>query len=70
MPEEYDQPGSLLIAARTFITEDKRDLLTLHKATGLPFYWLRDFQRGRTKNPSVNRVQRLIEFYQQRPIVI
>jgi hypothetical protein len=36
-------------------------LMDVHKESGLPFFWLLDFKRGRTDGASVNRVQFLYE---------
>jgi len=54
-------PGSLLIETRRLLKEDERTLLDIHKATGLPFDWLRKLSSGDTADPSVNRIQHLYE---------
>ena len=46
-----------------------QDLLTIYNATGLSFYWLRKFQAGEIKDPSVNRVQRLYEYLSGKRLV-
>jgi hypothetical protein len=67
--EHLDAPGTLLSLTRAMLQEDQRDLLTIHKESGLPFYWLKDMKAGRIKSPSVNRVQRLYEFYSSKPLL-
>ncbi len=66
----YDEPGSLMIRTLELIKNDQRDLLSLHKDTGLPLYWLRDFKQGKTINPSVNRVQRLYEILTSKQLTV
>lgn len=65
-----DKPGTLVKAARDLLRKDTRDLLTIHKASGLPLYWLKDFKSGKTAAPSVNRVQTLFEYYMRKPLPI
>ena len=59
MVQAFDAPGVLMTKTLTLLKEDKRNLLQIHKDTGLPLYWLRDFVQGRFRNPSVNRVEYL-----------
>jgi hypothetical protein len=55
----YDSPGTLQQKAQKLL--EGRDLLEVFKETGLPFYWLRTFAGGGITNPSVNRIQHLVE---------
>lgn len=57
-----EPPGTLYQRTRALLHEDKRDLLTLHKESGLPFYWLRKISTGEINDPGVNRIQKLYEF--------
>lgn len=66
---ELDVPGSLMVRTLTYAKADKRDLLQIHKDTGLPLYWLREFKAGRIKNPSVNRIQKFYEHYTGKPLL-
>lgn len=56
-----DEPGSLLIKTRELLKKDKRSALDIHKESGVPFWWLNDFLRGRDGS-DVNRIQFLYEF--------
>lgn len=55
------EQGSLATRALALLKKDKRPLLDIHKATGLPFHWLRKFKAGEIQDPSVNKVQKLYE---------
>lgn len=48
-------------ATLQLLKADSRSLPEIFRDTGIPFYWLRTFQAGSMKNPSVNRVQHLYE---------
>ena len=48
-------------AAFKLAKADKRTDFQLAVAVGLPFYWVRNFRRGTTPDPGVNRVQKLYE---------
>ena len=61
MDNAFDVPGTLMVKCHELLKRDDRDLLTIHKETGIPFYWLREFVAYRIKNPSVNRIQFLVE---------
>jgi len=65
--EPYDQPG--LLMRRTVELLRERNLLKVYEDTKIPFYWLRKFSSGETKNPSVNRVQYLYEFLSGKSIL-
>jgi hypothetical protein len=67
--EQHNIPGSLMVKTLTLSQADKRDLLSIHKDTNLPLYWLREFRAGRIKNPSVNRIQSLYEHYTGKPLL-
>jgi len=57
-----DKPSSLIIKTKELLTNDARSLLEIHRASGIPFYWLQKFSSKHFDNPSVNRVQYLYEF--------
>lgn len=57
-----DPPGTLLRRTRHLLKQDKRSLFTIASESDLPFYWLRKFATGETKDPGVNRVQSLYEY--------
>ena len=57
-----DAPQSLFSKTRELLDKDSRTPLELHQVTGIPFYWLTSFQKGKIKNPAVNRVQYLYEY--------
>jgi hypothetical protein len=58
----YDEPCALLIKTRKMVQAlNNNALMDVHKESGLPFFWLLDFKRGRTDGASVNRVQFLYE---------
>ena len=44
------------------LQKTEQSLLTVHKESGVPFYWLRKFNLGLMKDPSVNKVQALYEY--------
>lgn len=56
-----DNPGTLLVATLHLLKKDTRTVLEVYRDTGIPYYWLKKFAEGGTKNPSVNRVQALYE---------
>ena len=56
---KYDSPRSLMV--ETICLLQGRDLLKIHRETGIPFYWLKKLSMGRIANPSVNRIQYLYE---------
>lgn len=57
--KDFDKPGTLMQRTRALLKQ--ADVVEVHIATRLPFYWLRNFQAGANNNPSVNRVQCLYE---------
>jgi hypothetical protein len=63
----FDQPGSMLTSVIKKL--QGRDLLLIYKATGLPFYWLRRLASGGYQNPSVNRIEFLLEYFKQEEAV-
>lgn len=64
------QPATLLTRTRALLSNDERGLLTIHKESGLPFYWLKKFSAGEIKDPSVNKVQRLYEFLSRHKLAV
>ncbi len=59
---DCDSPQSLFTKTRSLLLADGRTPLELHQATGIPFYWLSSFSKGKIMNPAVNRVQYLYEY--------
>lgn len=59
---EDDKKGTLLAKTLVLLKASSEDPMKIHKATDLPFYWLKDMKAGKTKNPSVNRIQHLYEY--------
>lgn len=57
-----EKAGTLLAATLSLLRSDKRSLIEIHKATELPYHWLRQMREGRTPDPGVNRVQALYEY--------
>jgi hypothetical protein len=68
MTTDSTPPGTLYERTRELLKTDPRGILDIHKASNVPFYWLRKFQGGEIKDPGVNRVQRLYEFLTDRPL--
>jgi hypothetical protein len=62
-----DQPGRLLPLALSLAKAET--LETLHDKTGLPLSWLSKFRRAEIKNPSVNRVEKIIVALRGRELV-
>lgn len=54
--------GTLIQRTRWLLRADPRGVLEVHKASGLPFYWLRKIYAGEINDPGVNRIQKLYEF--------
>jgi len=65
----HDRAGTLLQETLRMLREQKTSVLEVHKATGIPFYWLVKFKAGAYKNPSVNRTQYLYEFLSGSPLL-
>jgi hypothetical protein len=61
MKLKCDEQQSLHTKTLELLKADSRKLPDIFAATGLPFYWLRQFSMGTIKNPSVNRIQYLYE---------
>jgi hypothetical protein len=68
MKAKQESPGSFMLKALELLNDPKVDLLEIHKGSQLPFYWLREMKAGRIRNPSVNRVQKLVEHLTKRPL--
>lgn len=60
-PQDFDAPGSLIIATHRLMKKERRTLLEIWRDTGVPFGWLTAFKRGAIASPSVNRIQYLYE---------
>lgn len=68
MSTDFDQPGSLHLRVMKYLKEDKRSLIEIHADSKLPFYWLKTLITGTIKNPSLNRMQALYEYYSGKPL--
>ena len=53
--------GTLLVHTRRALQTSEQTYLEIYNATGLDPNWLSGLVRGKTKNPSVNKVQTLYE---------
>ncbi len=53
---------SLMSKTRELLRNRDMSLPDIANATDVPFYWLRKFNYGEIKSPSVNRVQKLYEY--------
>jgi predicted transcriptional regulator len=51
---------TLLEKTKELLKEDGRTLLDIHLQSNIPFYWLQKFPHS--KDPSVNRVEKLYNF--------
>ncbi|AIM40600.1 hypothetical protein [Vibrio phage VpKK5] len=56
-----EQEHSLLTKTRELLLADPRSSYTIATELQLPYHWVRDVEKGRCKNPAVNRVQYLYE---------
>ena len=70
MTTNFDQPGTLHKRVLQYLQNDKRALIEIHHATKLPFYWLKTLATGTIKNPALNRMQALYEYYSGKPLSI
>lgn len=57
--DDYDEQSSLLV--KTLELLKGHNLLHIYRDTGIPYYWLKAVASGKTKSPSVNRIQFLYE---------
>jgi len=62
MTKEVIEEGSLLRVTRDLFARRTESIPYIAVKAGVPFYWLMKFADGTTKDPSVNRVQRLYEY--------
>lgn len=60
--------GSLYTRTLSLLGTCSLTLIDIHKASGLPFYWLKKFSAGEIRDPSVNKVQKLYEFLTKRKL--
>jgi hypothetical protein len=60
-----DQPGGLMLRAKELLKREvERDgdaLWIIAARVGVPYHWLVALQRDAIKQPSVNRIQHLVE---------
>lgn len=67
----YDQPSRLIVKTQELLANSDKDLPTIYKDTGIPFYWLKSFMEGRyKKNPAINRVVFLYEYLKGSPLEV
>jgi hypothetical protein len=62
-----DTPGRLLPLALKLAKAETLD--TLRDKTGIPSSWLSKFRLGKIKNPSVNRIEKIIVALRGRELV-
>ncbi len=58
---KYSAPITLHERTLELLKKDLRPLPAIGHQAGVPFYWLEKFVRGKIKDPSVNRIQKLYE---------
>lgn len=69
--EVFDQEASLLKNVRERLNAGRdRDLMVIWKETSIPYYWLRKIASGDIKNPSVNRIQFLHEYFTKKKLEV
>lgn len=61
--------GSLLARTRTLLRESEQSYLDIYEATKLTPNWLSLLARGKLREPSVNKVQKLYEHLSGKPVV-
>jgi hypothetical protein len=54
--------GTLLERTQELLKESGKTSLDIFRDTNIPYYWLNQFRDGRSRDPSVNRVQALYEY--------
>jgi hypothetical protein len=57
--DDFDEQSTLLV--KTLELLKGQNLLHIYRDTGIPYYWLKTVASGKTKSPSVNRIQYLYE---------
>lgn len=59
-----DSPGPLYVRTRARLLRycHRCSLAVIAHNSGLPYQWLRKFKTGATRQPSVNRVEKLAKF--------
>lgn len=61
--------GTLLVHTRRALQSTTATYLDIYKDTGLDPNWLSLMSRGKLRNPSVNKVQKLYEHLTGKPLV-
>lgn len=54
--------GTLLEKTLALLEKCDKPAHVIFAETGLPFYWIKDMQVGKSGDPSVNRIQYLYEY--------
>lgn len=65
--EEKETIGSLHARTLELLQATKESLMQVSKNAGVPYFWLNAL--GRTKGPSVNRVQKVYEYLAKKPLL-
>lgn len=62
--KKYDdnEQSTLLQATVKLLEKSEKRPHEIFAETGLPFHWIQSLMKGKTPNPSVNRVQYLYEY--------
>lgn len=65
-----DEQGTLIKKTQALLKESKEQPHVIFAATGLPFFWIKDMKAGKSKDPSVNRVQYLYEYLLEKQLEV
>lgn len=64
------EEGTLLGETKRLLNESPRTHAEIFMSTGLSPQWLSQLQSGKTRDPSVNKVQRLYEYLREQPLSV
>jgi len=62
--------GTLLEKTYALLKENKTPPHIMFAETGLPFFWIKDMRAHKSDDPSVNRVQYLYEYLQEKQLEV
>lgn len=65
-----EESGSLLLKTQRLLFDTELTHAEIFLATNIPIHWLTNFARGKTLDPSVNRVQKLYEYLTGKPLKV
>lgn len=68
--DTHEEDCALLRETKLLLLKSNRTYLQIYQDTGLDPNWLSSVLKGRTKNPSVNRIQKLYEYLSGRTLVL